>query len=178
MRRGNKEEGNSMVIDAVCVQVVVQKRLRCVCRWVCRGGRGGCAEVGEVGVYEMGEVCVQRWESWVCRCVFSQMSYLGEYEPRRRHNFADCPLHILSLKVYICVHVCVCACVCREDISFMTVVPYLIHKCCVLQRWVRCVSLTSENMNPGGDTGLNFADCPLSFKVTGHCKWASFLTFP
>ena len=32
--------------------------------------------------------------------------------------------------------------------------------------------LTSENMSPGGDTGLNFADCSLSFKVTGHCKWA------
>ena len=62
----------------LCVQVVVQKRLRCVCRWVCRGGRGGCAGV--------------------------------------------------------CIHTC----------------------------------LTSENMSPGGDTGLNFADCPLSFKVAGH----------
>ena len=36
----------------------------CVCRggcagwerWVCRGGRGGCAEVGEIGV-----------QRWVCR---------------------------------------------------------------------------------------------------------------
>ena len=84
MRGGKEEEGNSMVIYAVCIQVVVQKRLRCVCR----GGRGGC-----VGV-------------------------------------------------------------------------------CINTR------LTSENMSPGGDTGLNFADCPLSFKVTGHCKWASFLTFP
>ena len=109
MRGGKEEEGNSMVIYAVCIQVVVQKRLRCVCR----GGRAGCvdvcAEVGEGvcrcvcrgGRGECVGVCVEVGEG-VCRCVYSHMSYLG----------------------------------------------------------------------------LNFADCPLSFKVTGHCKWASFLIFP
>ena len=86
MRGGKEEEGNSMVIYTVCT--------------------GGCAEEAEVCCRCVcAEVGVQRWERCVCRCVYSQMSYLGEYEP-------------------------------------------------------------------GGDTGLNFADCSLSFKVTGHCKWA------
>ena len=61
----------------------------------------------------------------------------------------------------------VCAGVCVEVGEVCVLV--CVHKC-----------FTSENMSPGGDTCtvLNYADCPLSFKVTGHCKWASFLIFP